>query len=80
VFGFKPVPSLKLASNSATYRRMEEDMDVDCGTILEGASIEEIGRRIFDELLEVASGKQTKSEAMGIGDEEFDPWMPGPTI
>ena len=59
---------------------MEEDMDVDCGTILEGASIEEIGRRIFDELLEVASGKQTKSEAMGIGDEEFDPWMPGPTI
>ena len=55
-------------------------MDVDCGTILEGASIEEIGRRIFDELLEVASGKQTKSEAMGIGDEEFDPWMPGPTI
>jgi altronate hydrolase len=80
VFGFKPVPSLKLASNSATYRRMEEDMDIDCGAILEGASIEEIGRRIFDELIEVASGKQTKSEAMGIGDEEFDPWMPGPTL
>jgi altronate hydrolase len=80
VFGCKPVPSLKLASNSAMYRRMEEDMDVDCGVILDGATIEETGRRIFEELLEVASGKQTKSEALGLGEEEFDPWLPGPTL
>jgi altronate hydrolase len=80
VFGCKPVPSLKLASNSAVYRRMEEDMDLDCGVILEGASIEETGQRIFDELVEVASGKRTKSEVLGIGEEEFDPWLPGPTL
>ena len=80
VFGCKPVPSLKLASNSAMYRRMEEDMDVDCGAVLDGATIEEIGRRILDELVEVASGKQTKSEQLGLGEEEFDPWLRGPTL
>jgi altronate hydrolase len=80
VFGCKPVPSLKLASNSAIYARMEEDMDVDCGVVLEGATIEETGQRILDELVAVASGRQTKSEAAGIGEEEFDPWLPGPTL
>jgi len=80
VFGCKPVPSLKLASNSAMYRRMEEDMDLDCGAVLDGATIEETGRRILDELVEVASGKQTKSEQLGLGEEEFDPWLPGPTL
>ena len=80
VFGCKPVPSLKLASNSSLFRRMEEDMDLDCGVILAGTSIEETGRRILDELILVASGKQTKSELAGLGEEEFDPWMPGPTL
>lgn len=80
VFGSKPVPSLKLATNTAMYRHMEEDMDIDCGTIMEGATVEALGRRILDELIEVASGKQTKSELLGMGDEEFDPWMPGPTL
>ncbi|HEX7625052.1 MAG TPA: altronate dehydratase family protein [Anaeromyxobacteraceae bacterium] len=80
VFGCKPVPSVKLATNSDVYRRMEEDMDIDCGVILAGSSIEEVGRVIFGELVEVASGKRTKSELLGIGDEEFDPWLPGPTI
>ncbi|HVO18079.1 MAG TPA: altronate dehydratase family protein [Anaeromyxobacter sp.] len=80
VFGCKPVPSLKLASNSAIYRRMEEDMDLDCGVILEGASIEETGGRILEALLAVASGARTKSEVAGIGEEEFDPWLPGPTL
>jgi altronate hydrolase len=80
VYGCKPVPSLKLASNSAVYRRMEEDMDLDCGAVLEGASIEATGRRILDELIAVASGKRTKSEEAGIGEEEFDPWLPGPTL
>jgi altronate hydrolase len=55
-------------------------MDLDCGTILEGASIEDTGRRILEELVEVASGKQTKSEVGGLGEEEFDPWLPGPTL
>lgn len=80
VFGCKPVPSLKLASNSAVYRRMEDDMDLDCGVVLDGASIEETGRRILDELVLVASGKRTKSELAGVGEEEFDPWLPGPTL
>jgi altronate hydrolase len=80
VFGCKPVPSLKLASNSAMYRRMEEDMDLDCGVVLDGASIEETGRRILDALVDAASGKATKSELLGLGEEEFDPWLPGPTL
>jgi altronate hydrolase len=77
VFGCKPVPSLKLASNSATYRRMTEDMDVDCGVILDGASVEETGRQVYEEILAVASGKRTKSEEVGLGDDEFVPWQPG---
>jgi altronate hydrolase len=80
VFGCKPVPSVKLASNSTVYHHMQDDMDIDCGVVLNGASIEETGRRILDELVEVASGKRTKSELAGIGEEEFDPWLPGPTL
>ena len=80
VFGCKPVPSLKLATNSRIYRHMEGDMDVDCGDVLEGTSIEEAGRRIFEALLEVASGKKTKSELLGVGEEEFAPWFRGPTL
>jgi len=80
VFGCKPVPSLKLASNSDVYRRMEEDMDLDCGVILNGVSIEETGRRILEALIAVASGERTKSELLGIGEEEFDPWLSGPTL
>ena len=80
VLGFKPTPSLKLATNSATYKRMQDDMDIDCGGILDGRSVEESGREVFEALLAVASGKKTKSEEMGLGEEEFDPWTPGPTL
>ena len=80
VFGCKPVPSLKLATNSALYRHMTEDMDIDCGVILEGTSIAAVGRQIFEEILAAASGKKTKSEELGMGDEEFAPWQPGPTL
>jgi altronate hydrolase len=80
VFGCKPAPSIKLATSSALYRHMIEDMDIDCGTILDGASIEDVGRLIFDEILAVASGKPTKSELLGMGDEEFVPWQTGPTL
>jgi altronate hydrolase len=80
VFGCKPVPSIKLASNSDLYRRMEDDMDIDCGTILRGHTVELVGRQILDEVLAVASGKRTKSELAGIGEAEFAPWMRGPVL
>jgi altronate hydrolase len=78
VFGCRPVPSIKLATNTAMYRRMEEDMDVNCGTVTDGeASVEEIGKNIFGLILETASGRRTKSEALGIGHDEFAPWHIG---
>jgi altronate hydrolase len=80
VYGCKPVPSIKLATNTRIYRQMQDDMDLDCGLVLDGVSIEEMGRRVFEEVLEVASGKRTASERLGIGDEEFAPWLPGPTL
>lgn len=76
-FGAKPVPSLKLATNSDIYRRMEEDMDINCGDILDGVSLEQKGGEIFDKLLRVASGEHTKSEDLGYGDLEFVPWQVG---
>ncbi|MDF1585134.1 UxaA family hydrolase [Marinimicrococcus flavescens] len=80
-FGYKPVPSIKIATNSAMYRRIEEDMDVNCGTIADGEeSIEQAGRRIFDLVVRVASGEQSKSEALGVGDHEFVPWQIGATM
>ncbi len=78
VCGFKPTPTLKLASKTTTYQRMSEDMDINCGAILEGeASIDEMGERIFHSILETASGKRTKSELLGHGDNEFVPWSIG---
>lgn len=78
VYGCKPVPSLKLATNSAMYRRMSEDMDVNCGAIADGeTTVEEMGRRIFDRVLATASGERTASEVLGFGDEEFAPWQLG---
>lgn len=78
VFGCKPVPTLKLATNSDVYHRMREDMDVNCGDILDGtATIDAVGRRIYDQVLDVASGARTASELLGFGDEEFAPWQLG---
>jgi altronate hydrolase len=78
VYGCKPAPSLKLATSSRLYRQMADDMDINCGEILDGgASIEEVGQRIFDLILETASGRQSRSEAHGFGAEEFVPWMLG---
>jgi len=77
-FGAKPSPSLKIATNSDIYTRMPEDMDIDAGTILTGkASVQEVGREIYDTWLRVASGELTKSEAQGLGDYEFVPWQIG---
>ena len=78
VYGCKPSPSLKLATNTAMYRRMDEDMDINCGQVTDGdATIGEMGEQIFNRILEVASGSQTKSEALGFGDDEFIPWQIG---
>jgi altronate hydrolase len=80
VFGSRPVPSIKLATHSALYRHMEEDMDLDCGVILDGVPLETVGRAIFEEVVAVASGKRTKSERAGVGEEEFAPWTIGPVM
>jgi altronate hydrolase len=79
-FGFKPAPSIKVASNSALYAAQEPDMDVNAGRILDGASLEKVGRELFEEILAVASGKLTKSEVAGLGEEEFNPWPLGVTL
>jgi altronate hydrolase len=79
-YGCKPTPSIKLATNSETYRRMTEDMDINCGDVLDGVSIEAKGREIFDMVLRVASGEHSKSEALGYGDAEFAPWQIGATM
>ncbi|MGH7041399.1 MAG: UxaA family hydrolase [Acetobacteraceae bacterium] len=81
VFGCKPAPSIKLATNSPMFRRMEDDMDINCGTILDGdESVQDCGRRIFELMLAVASGERTKSEAFGFGADEFAPWVIGATM
>ena len=78
VSGFMPTPSIKLATNSEMYLRMQDDMDVNCGDVIsEGVSLEEKGREIFDLFLRVASGEKTRSEELGFGGAEFVPWQMG---
>ncbi len=80
-YGCKPAPSIKLATNSALFQKQEEDMDVNCGLIVDGkASVEEVGQQIFELILKVASGEQSKSEQWGYGEDEFAPWVLGPTM
>jgi altronate hydrolase len=81
VFGCKPTPSIKLATNTPLYERMPDDMDINCGGIADGVeTVEECGQRIFDMILAVASGERTKSENLGFGDDEFAPWPLGATV
>lgn len=77
-FGCKPSPTIKVATNSAMFHRMSDDMDINAGVILDGTSVAEVGQQIFDHIIATASGEQTLSEQQGIGDEEFCPWFPGP--
>ena len=80
-FGCKPTPSLKLATNTPMYRRMQDDMDLNCGTIADGEqTIAEMGAEIYRLLLATASGQRTKSELFGYGEEEFGPWPLGATL
>lgn len=77
VFGAKPAPSIKVASNAKLANWMDEDMDIDASPVLTGVAMEEVGRAIFERMLAVASGEPSKSEALGIGDNEFVPWQVG---
>jgi altronate hydrolase len=80
-YGCKPAPSLKLATNTALFEHQEEDMDLNCGTIVDGKeSIQQVGQKLFELILETASGKKTKSEAFGYGEDEFAPWVLGATM
>ncbi len=80
-YGCKPAPSLKLATNSALFARQEEDMDINCGVIVDGkASIQEVGQQFFEMILRTASGEKSKSEQWGYGEDEFAPWILGPTM
>ena len=79
-YGCKPTPSMKLATSSDLYQRMPDDMDINCGDILDGVTIAEKGREIFEAILRVASGERTKSEMLGYGRNEFVPWQIGATM
>ena len=78
MFGSKPAPTIKLASNTPMFTRLEEDMDINCGAILDGElDVAQMGERIFRQILRHASGEKTKSELLGLGDHEFVPWHMG---
>jgi altronate hydrolase len=81
VYGCKPAPCIKVSTHTPLYRWMQDDMDLDAGTILEGCeTIPQVGERIFEAILATASGERTKSEQAGLGDEEFAPWPLGPVF
>ena len=78
MFGSKPAPTIKLASNTPMFTRLEEDMDINCGLVIDGdLDIQQMGQRIFEHILRTASGERTKSELLGLGDQEFVPWHLG---
>lgn len=81
VFGCKPAPSIKLATNTPMFKHIEDDMDVNCGTVLDGdETVQQAGQRIFELILRVASGERTKSEQFDVGAAEFAPWVLGATM
>ncbi|WNL41841.1 altronate dehydratase family protein [Halomonas sp. PAMB 3264] len=78
VSGFKPAPCLKLATNTAMYEKMHEDMDINCGVIVDGTdSVERVGEQIFERIIAIASGDMSASESLGYGNNEFVPWLVG---
>jgi altronate hydrolase len=79
-FGCKPTPSIKLATNTMIYEKMIDDMDINCGDVLDGVSLQDKGQEIFEVILRVASGERSKSEQLGYGDAEFVPWTIGATM
>ena len=80
-YGCAPSPSLKLATNSELWQRQEDDIDLNCGEIADGAAtIEQVGERLLELILATASGERTKSERFGYGQSEFVPWQLGATM
>jgi len=78
MFGSRPAPCLKLATNTPMYTKLMEDMDINCGEILDGTvSVQEMGERIFELFLRTASGEESKSELLDLGKYEFVPWQIG---
>ena len=72
---------VKLATNTAMYLRMTDDMDINCGEIVDGTvTVQGLGEQIFKMILDTASGKKSKSEELGYGDDEFVPWVIGATM
>ncbi len=77
-YGCAPSPSLKLSTNTALWTKQEEDIDLNCGEIVDGtASVDEIGEKLFRLMLDTASGTKSKSERHGYGQSEFVPWYVG---
>jgi len=77
-YGCAPSPSLKLSTNTALWVKQEDDIDINCGEVVDGtASIDEMGERIFQLMLRTASGDKSKSEVHGYGQNEFVPWALG---
>lgn len=67
-FGAKPTPCLKLSTNNALWQRQRDDMDLNCGTIVDGEeTIEQVGERIYQRIIELASGHRSRSEELGYG-------------
>ncbi len=80
VVGFKPAPSIKIASNSALYERMTDDMDFNAGRVLEGEDMEQLAAELFDLVIAVGSGKPSLSEELDSGEEVFSPWLLGELV
>jgi altronate hydrolase len=77
--GFPSIPVMKIASNSNTYRRMTDNMDINAGRIADGeTTVRGVGQEIFDLLVQVASGQKTRAET--LGHKEFVPWRIGPVL
>jgi altronate hydrolase len=77
--GFPTIPVVKVSTNTTTYRRMRDNMDINAGRIADGdASVDDVGREIYDMVLRVASGERTCSER--LGHKEFVPWRIGPVL
>lgn len=80
VFGFKPAPTIKVATNTPMYERMEDDMDLNAGRVVDGTPMEDVAAELLDLMVAVASGQRSKSEAQGVGESEFNPWNLGGTL
>ena len=76
----KPTPCIKIVSNSATFERWSNDMDVSAGKVWDGVALETVVTELLDLVIGVASGRPSRSEAQGVGEQEFSPWRPGETV